>query len=93
MKVLHIDLKLVSEDYAEFRYFWDNINQYQPRQLPLAQIVNFINRAETDYYTRLPEEYARTGQALYNWLDGSDLLLLKDATLEQWQKLLEQEKS
>ena len=72
MTILHIDLKLVGKDYAEFRYFWDNPNQYKSRQLPLAQIANLINRAETDYYTRLPEEYAKTGQALYNWLDGSD---------------------
>ena len=75
MKVLHIDLKPVGENYAEFRYFWDNINQYQSRQLPLTQIAGLINRAETDYYTSQPVEYAKTGQALYNWLDGSDRLL------------------
>jgi hypothetical protein len=75
MKILHIDLKPVGKDYAEFRYFWDNPNQYQSRQLPLAQIAGLIDRAETDYYTRLPEEYARTGQALYNWLDSSDRYL------------------
>jgi hypothetical protein len=40
MKILHIDLKPVGKDYAEFRYFWDNPNQYQSRQLPLAQIAN-----------------------------------------------------
>ena len=77
MKILHIDLKPVGKDYAEFRYFWDNPNQYQSRQLPLAQIAGLIDRAETDYYTRLPEEYARTGQALYNWLDGSDRYLVQ----------------
>jgi hypothetical protein len=75
MKVLHIDLKPVGQDYAEFRYFWDNPNQYQSRQLPLAQIAGLIDCAETDYYTRLPEEYAKTGQALYHWLDGSDRYL------------------
>jgi CHAT domain-containing protein len=77
MKVLHIDLKPIGKDYAEFRHFWDNPNQYQSRQLPLAQIAGLIDRAETDYYTRLPEEYAKTGQALYNWLDGSDRYLAK----------------
>jgi CHAT domain-containing protein len=75
MKILHIDLKPVGKDYAEFRYFWDNPNQYQSRQLPLAQIANLNRLSDTDYYTRLPEEYARTGQALYNWLDGSDRYL------------------
>jgi len=75
MKILHIDLKLVGKDYAEFRYFWDNPNQYQSRQLPLAEIAGLIDRAERDYYTRLPEDYAETGEAFYNWLDGSDRLL------------------
>jgi CHAT domain-containing protein len=75
MKILHIDLKLVGKDNAEFCYFWDNSAQYKSREFPLAQIAGLIDRAETDYYTRLPEEYAKTGQALYNWLDGSDRLL------------------
>ena len=70
MKILHIDLKLVGKDWAEFRYFWDNPNQYQSRRLPLAQIADLNRLADADYYTRLPEEYAKTGQALYNWLDG-----------------------
>ncbi len=72
MKILHLDLKLVGNNYAEFRYFWDNPNENQPHQLPLAEIADLIQRAETDYYTRLPEDYAKTGQALYNWLDGSN---------------------
>ena len=93
MKILHIDLKLVGKDNAEFCYFWDNSAQYKSRKFPLAQIAGLIDCAERDYYTRLPEEYTKTGQAFYNWLDGSDRLLLKDATLEQRQKLLEQEKS
>ena len=92
MKILYIDLKLVGKHWAELCYVWDNQNQ-QSRQFPLAQIAGLIDRAERDYYTRLPEEYTKTGQAFYNWLDGSDRLLLKDATLEQLQKLLEQEKS
>jgi hypothetical protein len=49
MKILHIDLKLVGKDYAEFRYFWDNPNRYESRPLPLAQIAGLIDRAETDY--------------------------------------------
>jgi CHAT domain-containing protein len=72
MKILHLDLKPVGNDYAEFRYFWDNPHDYQSYQLPLAELFERIQQAETDYYTRLPEEYAKTGQALYNWLDGSE---------------------
>jgi CHAT domain-containing protein len=70
MKILHIGLKLVGKDFAEFRYFWDNPYQYEERRLHLDDIADWIDRAETDYYTRLPEKYAETGQALYNWLDG-----------------------
>ena len=75
MKILHLDLKPVGDEYAEFRYFWDNPNNCQSRQLPLAEITDLIQKAEEEYYTRLPEDYAKTGQALYNWLDGSDRLL------------------
>jgi CHAT domain-containing protein len=71
MTILHLDLKPVGNDYAEFRYFWDNPNEYQSRQLPLAELSYLIRQSETDYYTRLPEDYAKTGQALYNWLDGN----------------------
>ncbi|MEH1800438.1 MAG: CHAT domain-containing protein [Nostoc sp.] len=72
MKILHLDLKLVGDRYAQLRLFWDNPNNCQSRQLPLAEITELIQKVETDYYTRLPEDYAKTGQALYNWLDGSD---------------------
>ncbi|WP_292866629.1 CHAT domain-containing protein [Nostoc sp. LPT] len=78
MKILHLDLKPVGDQYAEFCFFWDNPNDCQPRQLPLAEITELIQKAETDYYTRLPEDYAKTGQALYNWLDGSDRNLQRE---------------
>ncbi|MBD2457701.1 GUN4 domain-containing protein [Nostoc sp. FACHB-87] len=78
MKILHLDLKPVGDQYAEFRFFWDNLNDYQSRQLPLAEIAFLIEKAETDYYTRLPEDYAKTGQALYNWLDGSSRNLQRE---------------
>ena len=78
MKILHIDLKPVGDQYAEFRFFWDNPNDYQSRQLPLAEIASLIQKAETDYYTKLPEKYTKTGQALYNWLDGSDRSLQRE---------------
>ena len=75
MTVLHIDLKAQGSDYAEFRFFEDNPNECQTRSLPLSQISELLRRSETSYYTRIPEEYAKTGQELYNWLDGSDRLL------------------
>jgi tetratricopeptide (TPR) repeat protein len=72
MQILHLDLKEVAGEYVELRYFLDNPNQYQRRQLPLAEISHFLNLAEQDYYVRLAEDYAKTGQKLYKWLDGSD---------------------
>lgn len=72
MQILHLDLKQVAGEYVELRYFLDNPNQYQKRQLPLTEIAQWLNLVEQDYYVRLAEDYARTGQKLYNWLDGTD---------------------
>ncbi|QFS51931.1 CHAT domain-containing protein [Nostoc sphaeroides] len=72
MNILHLDLKRSGDNYAEFRFFSNNTNDFKSRQLPLAQIEGLIKQAERDYYTVSPTDYAKTGQALYNWLDGSD---------------------
>lgn len=77
MKILHISLTAQGKDYVSLRYFWDNSNDYQEQKLPLSEIKDLIEKAETDYYTRLPVEYSKTGQRLYNWLDGSQRLLAK----------------
>ncbi|QFS51633.1 CHAT domain-containing protein [Nostoc sphaeroides] len=82
MKILHLDLKPVGDQYAEFRFFWDNPNNYQSRQLPLAEIADLIEKAETYYYTpartETQKDHAETGQILYNWLDGSDRNLQRE---------------
>ncbi|GAA6618387.1 hypothetical protein NUACC26_041980 [Scytonema sp. NUACC26] len=70
IKILHLVLKPIGSDYAECRYFWDYTNDSQSCQLSLAE----IKEAERDYNTR-PEDYAKMGQALYNWLDGSSRIL------------------
>ncbi len=75
MKILHISLTEQGKDYASLRYFWDNPNNYNEHRLPLAEIKGLSNRAETNYYTRIPVGYDKTGQALYNWLDKSDRVL------------------
>nr|MCM0592175.1 tetratricopeptide repeat protein [Gloeotrichia echinulata DEX184] len=73
MQILHLDLKPITENYVELRYFVDNPNQYQKRSLPLSQISDLIRLAERDYYvSAFPEDYTVTGQQLYNWLDGND---------------------
>lgn len=75
MKILHISLTLQGQDYVCLRYFWDKPTDYKEHRLPLAEIKGLSDKAETDYYTRLPVDYATTGQALYNWLDKSDRIL------------------
>ncbi len=88
MKILHLDLKPIGDDYAEFRYFWDNPNDYQPHQRSLAELDEQIKQIKTDYYQNLSFysiDYAKTGQALYNWLDGSDRLL-QSAIDKHWRK-------
>ncbi|ACC85122.1 GUN4 domain-containing protein [Nostoc punctiforme] len=75
MKILHISLKEQGKDYVSLRYFWDNPSDYKEHKLSVAEIKQLGDRAETDYYTRLPVDYSVTGQALYNWLDKSDRLL------------------
>ncbi|MEC4895805.1 MAG: CHAT domain-containing protein, partial [Oscillatoria sp. PMC 1051.18] len=72
MRILHLDLKLPTDNYAELRYFSDNPNQYQSRRLPLAKIAELIAIAEQDYYVRLAVDYRITGKKLYNWLDGEE---------------------
>ncbi|MGK7874715.1 MAG: tetratricopeptide repeat protein [Xenococcaceae cyanobacterium] len=75
MEILHLDLKTIGDEYVELRYFWDNPNDYKSRRLPLTEIADLIQRAETDYYTYLPVDYAITGQKLYQWLDEPDRFL------------------
>ncbi|MDJ0577807.1 MAG: hypothetical protein QNJ65_21930 [Xenococcaceae cyanobacterium MO_234.B1] len=75
MKILHISLTQQGNDYASLRYFWDNPNNYNEHRLPLSEIKGLSDRAETDYYTYSPVDFAKTGQALYNWLDNSDRVL------------------
>lgn len=75
MKILHIILTLQGSDYVSLRYFWENSNNYKEQTLPLAEIKGLNDKAETDYYSRIPVNYATTGKALYNWLDKNDRLL------------------
>jgi len=84
MKILHLDLKPDGADHAQLRYFWDNPNDVQSRELALTEIDGLIGRSEADYYTRYPVDYARTGQSLYNWLDGSERHLQR--ALDQYRR-------
>ncbi len=70
---LHVQLKLTGEpDLVTFRYFAENPNQFKERTLNLGEIGDLVKLAERDYYPVLPEDYVKTGQALFRWLDGDD---------------------
>lgn len=76
MEILHLDLKLVQgSDRVEFRYFWDNPNEVKTSPRSLSELEERRRKVDTDYYTRWPEDYAKTGQALYDWLDGNERIL------------------
>ncbi len=75
MQVLHFNLKIIPDNYVELRYFESNPNNYQSRRLPLTEIADLIKLAERDYYIPLPEDYQKTGQKLFDWLDGNDRFL------------------
>ncbi|MCP4695040.1 MAG: CHAT domain-containing protein, partial [Desulfobacterales bacterium] len=72
---LHISLKPVKADAAELRCYRNNPNDYTRRSLKLADIEDLIANIEAGYYTLLPEDFARTGQRLFQWLDGADRFL------------------
>jgi len=72
VKILHLDFKPDGADHAQLRYFWDNPNEATSRQLPLSEIAGLMKRSDRDYYSQVPVDYARTGQSLYHWLDGSE---------------------
>ncbi|MEG5158968.1 tetratricopeptide repeat protein [Microcoleus sp. AT3-A2] len=74
MKIIHLDLKTVQDNYVEFRYFLDNPNHYESRRLCLTEIADLIKLAEQDYYVALPESYPVTGKRLFDWLDGTERL-------------------
>ncbi len=75
MQILHFDLKSTQDNYVELHYFESNPNHYKSRSLPLTEIADLIQLAERDYYIPLPEDYTKTGQKLFNWLDGNDRFL------------------
>jgi tetratricopeptide (TPR) repeat protein len=74
MKILHLDLKTVQDNYVEFRYFLDNPNHYESRRLCLTEIADLIKLAERDYDVALPVPYPEMGKRLFDWLDGTERL-------------------
>ncbi|MCZ8223838.1 MAG: CHAT domain-containing protein [Microcystis sp. LE19-84.1B] len=88
MKILHIDLQERGSNSVEFRFFWDNPNQTRTYTRFLSEIKNLSGRADTDYYTRLPEDHAKTGQGLYRWLDGTERILQNELDSHRGEKIV-----
>ncbi|MDB9405365.1 CHAT domain-containing protein [Microcystis sp. CS-574] len=88
MKILHIDLQERGSNRVEFRFFWDNPNQIDFYTRSLSEIDNLSKKADTDYYTRLPEDHARTGQGLYRWLDGTERILQNELDSHRGEKIV-----
>ncbi|MGB0563341.1 MAG: tetratricopeptide repeat protein [Spirulinaceae cyanobacterium] len=71
MQLLHLDLRLIQDSTYALRCFESNPNEYDPRRLDLGEIAELLKRAETHYYTYLPDHEAM-GRKLFDWLDGED---------------------
>ena len=88
MKILHIDLQERGSNSVEFRFFWDNPNQIDFYTRSLSEIDNLSKKADTDYYTRLPKDHAKTGQGLYRWLDGTERILQNELESHRGEKIV-----
>jgi CHAT domain-containing protein len=88
MKILHIDLQERGSNRVEFRFFWDNPNQTRTYTRCLSEIDNLSEKADTDYYTRLPKDHRQTGQGLYRWLDGTERILQSELDSHRGEKIV-----
>jgi len=88
MKILHIDLQESGSNRVEFRFFWDNPNQTRTYTRFLSEIDNLSEKADTDYYTRLPKDHATTGHDLYRWLDGTERILQSELDSHRGEKIV-----
>ncbi len=88
MKILHIDLQERGSNRVEFQFFWDNPNQTRTYTRCLSEIDHLSKKADTDYYTRLPKDHAKTGQGLYRWLDGTERILQNELESHRGEKIV-----
>ena len=69
MQTIRIQLRESTQETVELRYWLPQKNHYESRRLKLAEIANFLNQGERDYYKLLPN-LPGIGQQLFFWLDG-----------------------
>lgn len=75
---LDINLQTMPDGQVRLRYL-ANKDQllFEDRILDIKDIEAQIKEAEAQYYAYIPGDLLKTGQALYNWLDGQDRFLEK----------------
>ncbi|WP_373527464.1 CHAT domain-containing protein [Nostoc sp.] len=69
MQTIRIQLRESTQETVELRYWLPQQKHYESRRLKLAEIANFLNQGERDYYKLLPN-LTGIGQQLFFWLDS-----------------------
>ncbi|MDZ8186019.1 MAG: tetratricopeptide repeat protein [Nostoc sp. ChiSLP02] len=69
MQTIRIQLRESTQETVELRYWLPQQKHYESRRLKLAEIANFLQQGERDYYKLLPN-LKGIGQQLFFWLDG-----------------------
>ncbi|WP_244329109.1 tetratricopeptide repeat protein [Tolypothrix sp. PCC 7910] len=78
MQVIHLELKHITGDYVELRYFVDNPNEYEKRSLPLSEIADLNEQRKSlqNYDEELKFRLRRVLQQLHE--GGKSFLLVLD---------------
>ncbi|AFY42235.1 tetratricopeptide repeat protein [Nostoc sp. PCC 7107] len=69
MQTIRIQLRESTQETVELRYWLPQIKHYESRRLKLAEIADFLQQGERDYYKLLPN-LPGIGKQLFFWLDG-----------------------
>ncbi|MEH2206856.1 MAG: tetratricopeptide repeat protein [Nostoc sp.] len=69
MQTIRIQLRESTQETVELRYWLPQIKHYESRRLKLAEIADFLQQGDRDYYRLLPN-LPGIGQQLFFWLDG-----------------------
>ena len=48
MQILHLNLKLKGDDSVEFRFYWDNLLEFQPVSRSRGEISDLIKKSEAE---------------------------------------------
>ncbi len=69
MQTIRIQLRESTQETVELRYWLPQIKHYESRRLQLAEIADFLQQGDRDYYKLLPN-LPGIGRQLFFWLDG-----------------------